>query len=60
MLEIVRSTPFARDTKLAQRRGKDLNKLLAALIRLENEQPLPECSRDHLLKPMWQQYRDCY
>jgi hypothetical protein len=42
MLEIVRSTQFAGDTKLAQRCGKDLNNVLAALLLFENEQPLPE------------------
>jgi mRNA interferase YafQ len=60
MLEIFGSTQFAGDTKLAQRCGKDLNNLLAALLLFENEQPLPERCRDHPLKGAWQQYRDCH
>ncbi|ETX06584.1 MAG: hypothetical protein ETSY2_16245 [Candidatus Entotheonella gemina] len=43
------TTRFRRDFRSVRRRGKDLEKLRAAIRLLVAEEPLPERMRDHAL-----------
>jgi mRNA interferase YafQ len=56
----VRSGRFKRDVKLAQKRGKDMAKLRAALALLIAEQPVPAVYRDHPLRGAWKGFRDLH
>lgn len=59
MREIVRSTQFKRDVKLAKKRGKDMTKL-QELILLAEGTPLPPSYKDHPLGGDWNYYRDSH
>lgn len=60
MLLPVASAQFKRDTRRAEKRGKDMAKL-GALIRLLAENgKLPERHRDHPLKGEWLGWRDAH
>lgn len=54
------STQFYRDVKLAQKRGKDMEKLKHLLNILIADQPLPPRYKDHPLKNNWLGYRDAH
>ena len=60
MLRRVFKRQFARDLKLAVRRGKDLRKITAVIDLLCAQQPLPPALRDHPLKGEYVGYRDCH
>lgn len=60
MLTPVRSGRFKKDVKLAQRRGKDLDKLKAVLLLLFEGAALPPEYRDHPLKGEWNGFRDLH
>lgn len=60
MLTPVVSTRFKRDVKRAEKRGKDLDKLKAALSLLIEGNPLPAAYDDHLLKGDWKGFRDLH
>ena len=49
---------FRRDVKLAQRRGKDMSKLRAAISLLIEDKPLPLRMKDHPLSGDWEHHRD--
>lgn len=51
---------FRRDTKRAQKRGKDMAKLRAVIELLLAVQPLPPKLKDHPLSGDWMSYRDCH
>lgn len=51
---------FKRDVKLAEKRGKDLDKLRAAVGLLLAGQPLPRELGDHPLKGEWKPSRDLH
>ena len=51
---------FRRDVKLAQRRGKDMSKLRAAISLLIEDKPLPLRMKDHPLIGDWEHHRDCH
>jgi mRNA interferase YafQ len=51
---------FKRDVKLAEKRGKDLDKLRAAVDLLLTGQPLPRELGDHPLKGDWKPRRDIH
>ena len=50
--------PFQRDVKLAEQRGKDMDKLRAVMVLLLAAQPLPPELNDHPLKGDWRPSRD--
>jgi len=54
------SGQFKRDVKLAQKRGKDMNKLKTLLGLLIEGKPLPVSSLDHPLKGDWHGFRDAH
>jgi mRNA interferase YafQ len=60
MLTTVPTNRFLKDVKLAQRRGKDLKKLEAAILLLANESTLPPNLRDHPLSGDWAHHRECH
>ena len=49
-----------RDLRLAQRRGKDIEKLKVVVTALINEEPLAERYYDHLLKGNYRGRRECH
>lgn len=51
---------FKRDVKLAQKRGKDMDKLKRVVALLLDNSPLPRELGDHPLKGEWKQSRDCH
>lgn len=60
MRNIVRSSQFKRDVKLAQKRGKDMSRLREILVLLVDGVALPARCRDHPLSGEWKAYRDCH
>ena len=51
---------FKRDAKKAQKRGKDINKLLSVIQLLADNQPLSVTLKDHPLKGEWQPSRELH
>ena len=60
MRQIIRSTQFKRDVRLAEKRGKDLAKLRELILLLVEEKPLPPYYKDHPLSGDWKHYRDSH
>jgi mRNA interferase YafQ len=60
MRQPVFSGQFKRDVKLAQKRGKDVEKLKVLLALLIDETPLPAVYQDHPLKGDWKDFRDAH
>ena len=60
MREVIRSTQFKRDVKLAGKRGKDMAKLRELILLLVEENPLPARYKDHALGGRWTHHRDCH
>jgi mRNA interferase YafQ len=60
MREVIRTSQFKRDVKLAERRGKDMAKLRELILLLVEEKPLPSPYRDHALGGNWKHHRDCH
>jgi mRNA interferase YafQ len=58
--EIVRSTQFKRDVKLAKKRGKDLAKLRDLILLLAEGTPLSSSYKGHPLSGDWKHYRDSH
>jgi mRNA interferase YafQ len=54
------SGQFKRDVKLAQKRGKDMDKLRDAIKLLLEGQPLPRELGDHPLQGEWKPRRDLH
>lgn len=57
---ISRTTQFKKDVKLAQKRGKDIDKLKEVLQLLVNGLPLPARMRDHFLVGQYKGVRECH
>ena len=56
----VHTGQFRRDTRRAQRQGKDMSKLRDVLSLLIAAEPLPPRLKDHPLAGDWGGYRDCH
>ena len=54
------SGQFKRDVKLAQKRGKEIDKLKVLLALLIDETPLPAVYLDHSLRGVWKSFRDAH
>ncbi len=55
-----RTSQFKKDVKRADKRGKDMAKLKAALEMLIEGEPLPPQYRDHPLRGNFAGSRDCH
>jgi len=60
MLEIVYTTQFKRDYKLAQKRGVDVEELFKVIGMLQKQEHLPPEKKDHILRGNYKGYRECH
>ena len=60
MLEIVYTTQFKRDYKLAQKRGVDVEELFKVIEMLQKQEHLPPEKKDHVLHGNYRGYRGCH
>jgi len=60
MLEANFTNQFAKDTKLMQKQGRDLDDLFDILIKIIWEEPLPANSREHNLSGDYAGYTECH
>lgn len=60
MYQILYTNRMKKDVKLMQKRGKDLNKLIAVLSLLANQVPLPVYYKDHQLTGNLHDFRECH
>ena len=60
MCEILRTSQFRRDVKLAQKRCKDTDALRTVIEALARGQTLPADYRDHPLKGVFKDCRECH
>lgn len=58
--EILRTSQFKKDYKLAVKRGCDINKLKQVVTLLANGDTLPVEFRDHSLSGNYSGYRECH
>ena len=58
--EIVYSSQFKKDMKLAMRRGHTIDELVAVITDLANDVPLPVKNKDHALKGEYAGCRECH
>jgi mRNA interferase YafQ len=58
--EVKKTTRFKKDYRLAKKRGADIPLLREIIVKLANNEPLPEKNRDHALVGDWQGYRECH
>jgi len=56
----IRGAQFRKDVKLAQRRGKDMEKLREIILLPLQGQPLPSSTKDHPLQGRRKHHRDCH
>ena len=54
------SGQFKKDVKLAEKRGKDLQKIQLVMDLLIQEAPLPKRLLDHALSGEWKSFRDLH
>lgn len=60
MREIIRTSEFKRQLKLAKKRGKDLQKLVDIVEKLQKDEVLPEHNKDHNLTGNFVDFRECH
>ena len=60
MLDIVYTTQFKKDYKLAKKRHVDIEELFRVIGMLQNQQVLPEEKKDHPLVGNYKGYRECH
>ena len=60
MLNLVYTTQFKKDYKLAQKRHVDIDELFKVIGMLQKQELLPEEKRDHLLAGNYKGYRECH
>lgn len=60
MLNIVYTTQFKKDYKLAIRRKNNIEELFTVISILQREQPLPPKYKDHQLSGNYKGYRECH
>ena len=58
--EVHRSAQFRKDVRIAHKQGKNINLLKEVIIKLANDEPLPEKYRDHALSGNWKGHRECH
>ena len=60
MFGIFRTSQFKRDVKKAKRRGKDTDRLKEVIVLLVQGQALPAKHKDHQLKGVNKDCRECH
>jgi len=60
MRQIVQTSRFKKDLKIAAKRGCDIAKLKTVLTMLVNDEPLPEKYKDHNLSGNYGGYSECH
>jgi mRNA interferase YafQ len=60
MLAIKYTNHMKRDVKRAEKRGKDMKKLISTLALLATGEPMPEKYRDHRLQGKLSDFRECH
>ena len=60
MRTLVATNQFKKDIKLAQKQGKDIDKLFSVVNILASGEPLPEKFRDHDLTGDYKGCRECH
>ena len=58
--EVLRMASFRKDVKRLLKRGKDLERLLAVVDKLANDEPLDDVYRDHALSGDYIGFRECH
>lgn len=58
--QIIWSSQFKKDYKLAMKRGLPIEKLDNVIRLLAEDDPLPEKYRDHDLSGNWKGFRECH
>lgn len=58
--EIIWSSQFKKDYKLAKKRGLPIEKLNEVIFLLKDDKPLPESYKDHELTGFWKGFRECH
>jgi len=59
-LQVIWTSKFKKDYKLAIKRGLNINLLDNAIRMLANNQSLPEDYHDHQLSGNWKGFRECH
>lgn len=60
MLHPITTNRFEKDYVRQNKRGKELAKLKAIMLRIIREEALPLKNRDHLLSGNWSNHRECH
>ncbi len=60
MLELVYTTQFKKDYKLAKKRNVDTEELFKVIAMLQKQEPLPPEKKDHFLVGNYKGYRECH
>jgi mRNA interferase YafQ len=60
MLPVRPTAQFKKDLKRAARQGRNLEKVQKVLENLAVPKPLPEVFKDHKLKGVWRDFRECH
>jgi mRNA interferase YafQ len=60
VLEVKRTNRFKKEFALAEKRGRDMRKIIEVMGIIINEQPLPERCRPHPLRGKWEGCIDCH
>ena len=60
MLPIRPTAQFKKDLRRAFRQKRDMEKVEKILEALAIPQPLPEVYKDHQLKGVWRDFRECH
>lgn len=60
MLEVRATSLFKKDTKRAEKQGKEMRRLHTVVSLLINSEPLPPQNRDHALTGNYVGHRECH
>ena len=58
--EVIPSSRFKKDLRLAEKRGRDIPLITEVVKTLASGKPLPEKNRDHALTGNWIGFRECH
>lgn len=60
MLPVRPTSQFKKDLRRASRQKRDIQKVKKVLEILTLSEPLPEVYKDHKLKGVWRDFRECH